>query len=108
MSADYEHVEVTNNAAKRRYEIHVDHHIAVLEYERAGQQIAFVHAGVPPALEGHGLASKLARTALDDARAAHLSVLAACPFVATYVRRHREYLDLLPAAEQTRVLQDEH
>jgi len=106
MSTDYEHVEVTNNEAEQRYEIHIDNQIAVLKYEREGKQIVFIHTGVPEALEGHGLASELAHTALDDARTAKLTVVPQCPFVAAYIREHHEYLPLLSLSEQTRVLQE--
>ena len=105
MSIDFEHAEVTNNEAEQRYEIHLDNQIAVLEYEREGNQIVFIHTGVPHALERHGLANKLAHTALEDARAAKLTVVPLCPFVAEYIREHREYLPLLTQAEQKRILQ---
>jgi len=105
MSTDYEHVEVTNNKAEQRYEIRVDRQIAVLKYEREGNQIVLVHTGVPHALEGHGLASELAHTALEDARSAKLTVVPLCPFVAEYIREHHEYLPLLSQSEQTRILQ---
>jgi len=104
MSTDYEHVEVTNNEAKQCYEIHIDDQIAVLKYEREGKQIVFIHTGVPEALEGHGLANKLTQVALEDARAAKLTVVPQCPFVAQYIREHHEYLPLLSPSEQTRIL----
>jgi predicted GNAT family acetyltransferase len=55
----------------------------------------YLHTVVPPALEGHGVASKLADAALRDARARHQTVVPRCPFVAAYIERHREYQDLL-------------
>ncbi len=106
MSTDYEHIDIKNNVAEQRYEILIDDQIAVLKYEREGKQVVFVHTGVPHALEGHGLASKLARTALEDAHAAKLTVVPQCPFVAAYIREHHEYLPLLSLSEQTRVLQE--
>jgi uncharacterized protein len=42
-------------------------------------------------MEGHGIASKLARAALDDAVAHDLRITIYCPFFASYVRRHTEY-----------------
>ncbi len=104
MSVDFEHIEVTNNEVAQRYELRVGDELAVLEYEREGKHITYIHTGVPPALEGHGLASKLAHTALEDARVAHLAVTPLCPFVASYVSKHQEYLPLLSEAEQARVL----
>ena len=105
MSTDYESAKVTNNEAEQRYEIRIDDQLAVLRYERHRNQIVFTHTHVPPALEGHGLASKLAHTALEDAQAAKLTVVPLCPFVAQYIREHHEYLPLLTSSEQTRILQ---
>jgi predicted GNAT family acetyltransferase len=105
MSIDYEHIKVKNNEAEQRYEIRIDDQLAVLRYERNGNQIVFTHTQVPPALEGHGLANKLAHTALEDAQAAKLTVVPLCPFVAQYIREHSEYLPLLSPSEQTRILQ---
>ncbi|MEU6943009.1 GNAT family N-acetyltransferase, partial [Streptomyces rubiginosohelvolus] len=39
--------------------------------------------------------SALVRTALDEARAARLRVLATCPFFAAWIARHPDYQDLL-------------
>jgi predicted GNAT family acetyltransferase len=106
MSIDYDHVEVKNNEAKQRYEIRIDDQLAELKYERDGNGIVYIHTGVPPALEGHGLANKLAHTALEDARAAKLTVVPQCPFVAQYIREHSEYLPLLSPSERPRILHE--
>lgn len=103
MSTDFEHIEVKNNADEQQYEVKAEGHTAMLVYEREGNSITFLHTEVPPALEGHGIASALAHTALEDARAQQLSVVPLCPFVASYIRRHPEYLSLLSEAEQARL-----
>ena len=46
---------------------------------------------VPPALERHGLGTKLAHAALEYARQNELTVVAICPFVQEYVANHPEY-----------------
>ena len=80
-----------------RYEAHVAGVDAVgtLHYLWHDGAIVFTHTEVPPALEGHGVASVLARVALDDARRRGLRVRPFCPFVAAYIRRHHEYADLV-------------
>jgi len=99
-------IEVINNENAQQYEVRMGEHIAVLVYKRAGKHITYIHTGVPAAMKGQGIASKLARTALEDARKEHLSVTPQCPFVASYIREHTEYLPLLSQAEQTRVMQE--
>ena len=98
-------VSIRDNAAAGRYEAWVDGQLAVLTYRRSGEHITFIHTGVPAALEGHGIAGTLARVALEDARAAGLAVIPRCPFVASYIRRHPEYADLVPVAERAHYLE---
>jgi predicted GNAT family acetyltransferase len=50
---------------------------------------------VPPAYEGRGVASELAKAALADARRRGLRVVPRCAFFASYFRRHPEQQDLL-------------
>jgi predicted GNAT family acetyltransferase len=55
----------------------------------------YAHTFVPPELRGRGIASRLARFALDHARQQGMRVAPTCPFVATYIEAHPEYRDLL-------------
>ncbi|RLL65765.1 GNAT family N-acetyltransferase [Streptomyces sp. Z26] len=91
-------VRVDDAPEARRYEARVDGETeiaGVAEYIRTAELVAFVHTEVPAAYEGRGVGSALARTALDDARAAGLRVLATCPYFAGWIARHPEYQDLL-------------
>ena len=87
--------EVRNNEALHRFELDVDGQTAVAYYRLAPGVITFTHTEVPPALEGHGIASKLIRGALESARAQGLKVVARCPFVSGFIGRHSEFNDLL-------------
>jgi predicted GNAT family acetyltransferase len=46
-------------------------------------------------MEGKGIASRLVKGALDDARRQGLKVVPLCSFVAAYIDRHPEEQDLL-------------
>lgn len=61
-------------------------------------RVVFTHTEVDDAVEGRGVGSALVRWALDDVRSRDLRVVARCPFVAAYVRRHEEYADLVDAS----------
>jgi len=95
MQGNIDDVTVENNEAAQRFEVKVGNQLAVVEYRRAGNNIIFTHTGVPPALEGQGIASKLARSALEYAQQEQLTVVPLCPFVASYIRRHPEYQGLV-------------
>lgn len=86
---------VRDNAARSRFELDVDGHIAFSEYARDGDTITFKHTEVPEQLAGRGIGSQLVRGALDLVRAEGRKVVARCPFVAGYIGKHPEYADLL-------------
>jgi len=79
---------VTDNHEAHRFELTVAGETAVLNYERTGSSMVLVHTEVPPAVRGRHLADALAKAAIDRAHAEGLRVMAACPFVKAYMRRH--------------------
>lgn len=87
--------EIRDNRERSRFEVTVDGHLARADYVIAGDVITFTHTVVPPALEGRGIASRLIRHGLSEARAHGLRVVPQCPFVAAYIRKHPEWADLL-------------
>ena len=95
MPPEADNIAVTNNELASQFEAKADGNTALLTYKRMGNSIIFDHVEVPAALEGRGIASKLARTALELARMEHLEVVPVCPYVVGYLRKHAEYQDLL-------------
>jgi predicted GNAT family acetyltransferase len=87
--------EVTDNRSSRRFEAREGDQLAGFsEYTRTAEMIVFTHTEVEPGHEGRGVGSELARHGMDVARAENLKVMALCPFVAGWLRRHPEYADL--------------
>ncbi|TWI04549.1 hypothetical protein IP90_00682 [Luteimonas cucumeris] len=86
---------VVHDVAGHRFTTEVDGHEAELVYVPEEGAIAIVHTGVPPQIGGRGIAADLVRAALDHARAQGLKVAPRCSYVAAYVKKHREYDDLL-------------
>jgi predicted GNAT family acetyltransferase len=87
--------EIVDNPTKNRIELLVDGLLSVIEYRRQGNTIYFLHTRVPPSLEGRGIASQMAKYALDAARARGDKVVPLCPFVSAYIQRHSEYQSLV-------------
>ena len=102
-------VEATGTVAVRdvpereRYEVTLDGLAAGhLAYLLRPGLIALVHTEIDERFEGHGLGSSVIRFALEDARERGLAVLPSCPFVKSFIERHREYADLVPADMRAR------
>ena len=104
MGTDRADVTVENNEAAGRFEAVVGGQLAVAAYEREGETIIFTHTVVPRALKAQGIGNALARTALDEARARHLAVIPRCPFIASFIRRHQEYAELVPVEYREQML----
>src|SRR3954466_13538377 len=88
---------IVNAEPAHRYELSVDGALAAwAEYNLIQDAVMFTHTEVLPSHEGQGLGSSIARFALDDVRSRGLGVVPACQFIAGYIRKHSEYLDLVP------------
>jgi predicted GNAT family acetyltransferase len=85
-------LQVSNNAVKSRYEASVAGQVVGFAmYRTVGNQVIFVHTKVNDDFQGRGVAGGLAKWALDDVVRRGLRIVAVCPYIASYVSRHREY-----------------
>jgi predicted GNAT family acetyltransferase len=92
-----ERIEVADSPDRQRYELSLDGALAgFTAYRTRPGLIAFIHTEVDEHLQGRGLADRLIRFALEDARARGLAVLPFCPFVKGFIERHREFEALVP------------
>ena len=92
-----ERIEVADAPERDRYELSVDGEVVGSSiYRTRPGLIAFVHTEVDERLQGRGLADRLIRFALEDARTRGLAVLPFCPFVKAFIERHREFEALVP------------
>jgi len=93
-----EDVVVEDNPQESRYEARIgDRVIGIAEYELADDRgpIVFTHTEVIEEAEGKGIAGKLAQGALDDVRRRGLRLIAECPYISSYLKRHHDWDDLV-------------
>lgn len=88
-------MNVKHNRKDKQFEADVAGGTALIAYSEDGGNITFHHTEVPQESEGKGIASTLAKSALQYARDQKLRVVPACAYVASYVKKHTEYDDIL-------------
>jgi predicted GNAT family acetyltransferase len=88
-------MDIRDNTARNRYEMDLDGGTAYIDYRKSPGVVTLVYAMVPPALRGRGHGARMTRAVLELIRAQGDKVVPHCGFVATYMRRHPEYADLL-------------
>jgi predicted GNAT family acetyltransferase len=81
-------LDVMDNRASNRFEISVNGETAFLLYKRTGDALTLIHTEVPTALRGLHLGERLVEAALQSARSVGLRIIAVCPFVKAYMRKH--------------------
>ena len=87
---------ISRNEAAHRFEVPLGDKIAKIDYIQSNGKLNLVHTEVPKKFEGQGIGKKLVKAALDYAQETNLKVIPSCPFVAAYIRRHPEYLEIVP------------
>ncbi|MDT8409114.1 MAG: GNAT family N-acetyltransferase [Wenzhouxiangellaceae bacterium] len=91
--------EIRHDPEDNRFIAEIDDHECQLDYTLDDDVITMTRVFVPPALEGRGIAADITKTALDHAREQNLRVIPSCPYVASWIKRHPEYQDLLGGRE---------
>jgi uncharacterized protein len=90
-------ITIADDPDEARYEIRSDGELAgFVTYRLRSGLIELVHTEIDEEFEGRGLGSQLISFALDDARERGLAVLPFCPFVNDYMKRHRQFVELVP------------
>ncbi len=88
-------MEVLHNLGDQKFQLFLDDYEAYLGYKLDGNEMLIYTTQVPKELGGKGIGSLLAKTALDFAVEKNLKIIPVCPFISTYIERHKEYKDYL-------------
>ena len=89
-------INVVNNAADSRFEIQRNGDVVGhLDYRTQGNTVDLTHAETDNAVRGEGIGGQLVQGALDTIKTEKMSVIATCPFVASWIEQHEEYQSLL-------------
>ncbi len=86
---------ITDNTAAHRFELKEEGLLAFADYRLDGEKLILPHVEADPGLRGTGAAGRLMQGVLEHARAAELKVVPLCGYASAFMRRHKEYADLL-------------
>ncbi|HVV64397.1 MAG TPA: GNAT family N-acetyltransferase [Rhizomicrobium sp.] len=86
---------VTDNAARRRFELEEQGEVAFASYRREGDIVTIPHVEAPEAMRGKGSAGRLMQGVVAMARAQGFKISPRCPYAAAWFRRHPEAADVL-------------
>ena len=93
--------DIRDDRKAHRYTLHISGETAVVMYNEVAVGLLITETLVPQALEGQGIASRMARHVLADVRARGLKILPTCPFFAGYLQKHPEYADVVDPRYRT-------
>lgn len=94
MEIDLNTLDVVHNEAEDQFETWIDGQLSKLDYMQDGNTMVITHVGVHPEHRGQGVAGKITKVALEYAKQKSYRVIPMCPYVATYIRRNRQYEEL--------------
>jgi uncharacterized protein len=86
---------IINNTKLSRFETEINGEFAYVEYRFYKGDIALMHTFVPEADRNNGIASVLAKYALEYVKEQKLKLMVYCPVIAKYIKLHPEYKTLI-------------
>lgn len=92
-------LNITHRAADNLFECIVDDLQAKVIYTKENNTLLITGTYVPEELGGKGIAAALTKFALEYARTNNLKVKPICSYTVAYMKRNKEYDDLLETIE---------
>ena len=87
--------QVTDNQPRGRFELEEQGQTAYADYRRDGERLYIDYVFSPPPLRGTGTSDRLMHGVAAAAKEDGARIVPICGYAATWLRRHREYADLL-------------
>jgi uncharacterized protein len=91
MQEEIKDIPLNHNREEQTFEMNINGNIALIGYSEDGDTYILEHTEVPEALEGKGIASILVVKTLNYIEAEGKKIIARCPFVVSYLKRHPEW-----------------
>lgn len=88
-------MSVTDNTAKSRFELEESGEVAYADYGLKDGVLSIKYVFAPEGLRGTGAAGRVMQGVVDAAKARNLKLLPICGYAASWLRKHKEYHDLM-------------
>ncbi len=89
-------VEIRHDMNQKKFYALVGGQEAHVLYQEQGKDVLnYLSTFVPEELRGEGIAAQLAEFALNYARKHHYKIIPTCPYISHYIKRHKEYQNLV-------------
>jgi hypothetical protein len=97
----YDEEQLRINTGSSRLELEIEASTAFIEYKLSGHTLFLIHTEVPKELEGKGVGGAIVQKALQYAKDNDYKIVPICPFVRSYLERHKEWNAIVaPDAER--------
>jgi len=91
----YEDIQLVNNADIHNFELLINGHRAFIDYKQKGNKMYLIHAEVPEALAGKGVAPAMVEKTFSYLEEHHLKLVPLCVYVQQFLKRFPEWERLL-------------
>jgi predicted GNAT family acetyltransferase len=91
----YDEEKLRIDAVSNRLELDIAESTAFIEYKLSGHTLFLIHTEVPHELEGKGVGGAIVQKALQYAKDNDYKIVPICPFVQSYLQRHKEWNDIV-------------
>jgi len=89
-------ISITNNSFLRQYETTVDNVLAKIEYAAQERKIFLTKLIIPTEIAQEGFKEAFIVAVLEDIKEKELRVVPTSPEIANFVRKNRQYKEMLP------------
>ncbi|MBX6752427.1 MAG: N-acetyltransferase [Micromonosporaceae bacterium] len=99
MTTQQADVVVRRDDTHHRYEAHLDDRLAgYLDYRERDDELVLIHTETLEGFQGRGVATALARFAMDDVRSRGRRAVVLCPFLRSWLTKNPQYHDIVSHA----------
>lgn len=85
-----------DNDFLRQFEIAVDNHLATIEYSLQERKIFLTKIHIPEEIKEDDFQNTFIKIVFENIEERNLSVVPTCPAIAIFIRKNKQYRNLLP------------